>query len=124
MPMAAMAAARDDATTRPGNAMRRGRAHAVAQVLSLAPFWILLAVAADPQARLLSPTQPVPPVFGLPADALFGALTLAWMAAGALLIRVARSPLIESLALLAFTVPATILAVLTPAVLVVLVSRA
>jgi hypothetical protein len=123
MPMAAVAAARDSAATTTAAAVRRGRAHVVAQLLSLAPFLILLAVAADPHARLLAPLEPKPMLLGIPADALLGALTLAWMAVGALLIRAARSPLVESLALLVFTVPATILAVLAPAVLVALVPR-
>ena len=113
--MATMAATRDAAAT------GRGRAHVVAQVLALAPFWILLAVAADPQARLLAPLQPTPLVLGLPADALLGALTLGWMGVGAVAIRLARSPLAESLGLLLCTVPATVLAVLTPALLLLLV---
>jgi hypothetical protein len=117
--VAAVSAARDDATT-----TGRGRAHVVAQVLSLAPFWILLAVAADPQARLLGPLQTTPSVLGMPADALLGALALGWMAVGAVAIRLARSPLAESLGLLLFTIPATILAVLTPALLVLLVRAA
>jgi hypothetical protein len=118
MPNAAVAAV--VATLDPA-ASGRGRAHVVAQLLSLAPFWILLAVAADPQAHLLAPLQPTPFVLGLPADALLGALTLGWMAVGAVVIRLARSPLAESLGLLLFTVPATILAVLTPALLLLLV---
>jgi hypothetical protein len=123
MPMAAVAATRDGAASMVGPSARRGRAHAVAQVLSLAPLVILVAVAADPQARLLSPLQPMPALLGLPADALLGALTLAWAGAGALLVRLARSPLVESLALLTFTVPATVLAVLAPALLMALVPR-
>ena len=128
MPGAVLSSARDDAATNAaatigGAAVGGGRAHVVAQLLSLAPFWILLAVAADPHTRLLGPLQPTPMLLGLPADALLGTLTLGWMAAGALVIRSARSPLAESLALLAFTVPATVLAVLAPAVLVVLVPR-
>lgn len=123
MRTAAMAAARSDAVPA-GATARRGRAHAVAQVLSVTPFLIVLAVAADPQARLLGPLEATPTLLGIPADALLGALALLWMAVGSLLVRFARSPLVESLALLAFTVPATVLAVLAPALLVVLVSRA
>ena len=115
MPTAVIAAVRE------GAASRRSRAHAVAQLLSIAPFFILLAVAADPQARQLSPLQPMPGLVGLPADALLSAATLAWMTVGALVIRFARSPIGESVALLVFTIPATIAAALAPAVLLVLV---
>ena len=99
----------------------RGRAHLVAQLLSLSPFWILLAVAADPQAQLLAALQSPPQVLGIAADALLGAVALGWMAIGALIIRFARSPLAESLALLVFTIPATIAAVLVPALVYMLV---
>lgn len=109
------------AVQQPAVATRRGRAHLVAQLLSLSPFWILLAVAADPQAQLLAPPQATPLLLGIAADALFGAVTLAWMAVGTLIIRFARSPLAESLALLAFTIPATITAVLVPALVYMLV---
>lgn len=115
MPTAVLATQRASATS------RRGKAHTFAQVLSLAPLWILLIVAADPQARLLSPLQPTPTLLGIQADAIIGTATLLWMAIGALVVRYGRSPLAEALGLLAFTIPATIAAVLTPAVLLLLV---
>ena len=117
MPTAALASQRSGAT-------RQTRTHAVAQLLSIVPFGILLAVALDPQAQHLVATQSVPELAGLPANAVLGALTLGWMLAGTLLIRYAKSPVIEALALLVFTIPATIAAVLAPAVILVLAQRA
>ena len=114
MPTAALVAHRTDAGT------HRTRTHAVAQLLSIVPFGILLAVAIDPQARHLASSGSIPALAGLPANAVLGALTLGWMLAGTLLIRYARSPVTESLALLVFTIPATISAVLAPAVILVL----
>ena len=101
MPIAALAAERYVVAARPS------RSHAIAQLLSLAPFWILLAVAADPQIRLL----------GFQADALLSTVTLIWMAVGTLIIRFGRSPLAEAIGLLLFTIPATTAAVLAPALL-------
>ena len=101
MPIATLAAERHVVAARPS------RSHAVAQLLSLAPFWILLAVASDPQTRLL----------GVQADALLSAVTLIWMAVGTLIVRFGRSPVTEALGLLLFTIPATTAAVLAPALL-------
>ncbi len=111
MPTTALAAERHLVAARPS------RTHVIAQLLSLSPFWILLAVAADPQTRLLAPFQPVPHLLGVQADALLGTVTLLWMAVGALIVRYGRSPLTEALGLLLFTIPATTSAVLTPALL-------
>jgi hypothetical protein len=118
MPTAALA------SQRAGAATRRTRAHAVAQLLSIVPFGILLAVTIDPQARRLAPLESTPSLLGLPADVALGAVVLVWMLIGTLIIRFARSPLTEALALLIFTIPATIGAVLAPAVVLLLASHA
>lgn len=114
MPTAALA------SQRAGAVARRTRAHAVAQLLSIVPFVILLAVTVDPQARRLVPLQSTPSLLGLPADAVLGAVVLVWMLIGTLTIRYARSPLTEALALLVFTIPATVMAALAPALILML----
>ena len=87
------------------------RAHLIAQLLSLAPLGVLLAVAASPQAALM-PATDVPELLGVPVQSLLSGLAVLWALGGTLLIRYAVSPLRQSLALLAFTIPATIMAVL------------
>jgi hypothetical protein len=110
------------AVERHGAAVRRGPAHTVAQVLSLSPFWVLIAIAADPAARLIEPLRATPTLLGFPVDAVLAIVALAWAVLGAVAVRYARSPLWESLALFGFTIPATILAGLAPMLVLVTAS--
>jgi hypothetical protein len=62
--------------------------------------------------------QPGPELLGLPSLAFLVAVVGTWTLAGLLVMRVARSPVAQSIALLVFTIPATVAAVVWPLVLV------
>jgi len=79
------------------------RAQLVAQLLALVPLAMLVAVAVDGGLEQLSTGQ-----------AWLVGWTLGWMTLGALMIRRSQSPLAQSIALLVFTIPATITAVVVP----------
>lgn len=111
------------AATQPSVLTRESRTHVVAQLLSLSPLAVLGAAAAFPQTLLLPSTDPAPQLLGIPAQAVIGLVTVLWTLTGAVIVRNARSPLTQSLALLVFTIPATIAAVIAPALLLVLLSR-
>ncbi len=117
MPMAALATQQRALT-------RRSRTHAIAQLLTLAPLAVLVTAAAFPQAPAVPSTQPLPQLLGAPAELVVGSLALLWMFAGTLVVRYATSPLMQSLALAVFTIPATIGAALAPVLLLVLLNRA
>ena len=75
------------------------RAHLLAQALSLSPAIVLVAEAADGELARV------------PAGPALFAGTLLWMLIGTFLIRRTGSPVAQSLALLVFTIPATVIAV-------------
>jgi len=80
-----------------------GRTQQIAQLLSLVPLAMLAGVAADGDLARLSAGQ-----------AWLLGWTVAWMTLGSLMIRRSQSPLTQSIALLVFTIPATIAAVVVP----------
>jgi hypothetical protein len=83
----------------PGAFRASERVHVLAQVLSLSPVIVLVAEAADGELARV------------PASAALFAGTLLWMLIGTFFIRRTGSPVAQSLALLVFTIPATIIAV-------------
>lgn len=102
----------------PAAAVRRSsRTHQVARLLSLSPIAVLVAVLVDPNGSGSALARPVPELFGLPAHVLLTGLVLGWTLVGGLIVWRTRSPLAQSLALLVFTIPATVAAVLGPWVL-------
>jgi hypothetical protein len=111
MPTATLVSAR--ATSAPA-----GRAQLVAQALSLSPLMMLAAVALAPDQVRRALLQPEPGLLGLPVLALILATIVVWTLAGLLVVRHVRSPLAQALALVLFTIPATVAAVVWPLVLV------
>ena len=86
----------------------RTRVHAwdmLAMLLALAPIGLLLAVASDPDVTRL---------VGMSALGFVIGVTVAWAVLGVVAVARTRSPLARSIALLVFTIPATMGAVIGP----------
>ena len=83
----------------PGTFRASERAHVLAQALSLSPVIVLVAEAVDGELATV------------PAGAALIAGTMLWMLIGTFIIRRTGSPVAQSLALLVFTIPATVIAV-------------
>jgi hypothetical protein len=98
------------------------RRRAVAQLLSTAPLWVLLIAAFEPRGLLLDAAQSTPVLAGVPLGLVVIVGALLWMTTGALIVRLAPSPLVQALALLLFTIPATVAAFVAPALALGIVS--
>ena len=103
------------AVSRVTEATRLDRRRAVAQLLSTAPMWVLLVAAFDPRGLLLDAARSTPARAGVPVGLVVIVGALLWMATGTLIVRLAPSPLVQALALLVFTIPATVAAFVAPA---------
>jgi hypothetical protein len=100
---------------------RRGRIDIVAELLALSPLLVLLAIAANPEAAAVDAMRSAPRILGVPVDAILGAVTIGLMLAGAVTVWKATSTVVQSVALLVFTIPATVTAVVAPWVFLALV---
>ena len=78
---------------------------AIAVALSLAPLGLLLMIAADSE---------ITPLIGISGMIVVVATTIAWTVMGTMVILETSSVLARSIALLVFTIPATVIAVLGP----------
>jgi hypothetical protein len=93
-----------------------GWSRAVSWLAALAPLWLLLviAIASSGFGAVLSP---LPDLAGLPLGVVLEVVALVWMLGGVAVVWRAPSALAESIALMVFTIPATVVVVLTPAVI-------
>jgi hypothetical protein len=91
-----------------------------ARITAFTPLWVLIV------ATVASPTyfQPMfaepPSLLGIPLGVVVDAIAMVWMLIGVVLIWDARSSLVEALVLIFFTFPATLLVVLSPAVILIM----
>jgi hypothetical protein len=99
-----------------------GHSRAISSLAALAPAWLLALTALTSEAFPMV-FSAVPSVETLPLGLVLESIALAWMVGGLVTVWRARSPLAEAIGLAAFTIPATTLAVLTPALIEVLQSR-
>lgn len=90
-----------------------GRSRTVPLVVALTPLWLLIFMALVSDAVPVVLSRP-PAVVSLPLGVVMESIALLWMLAGAAIVWRARSPVAESLALMLFTIPATVLVVFTP----------
>jgi len=96
-----------------------GRFRTISLLVALAPLWLLVVTATASEAFSVVVSVP-PDVAGMPLGMVLEASAIVWMVAGVAVVWRAPSPLVESVALLVFTIPATVVAVLTPALIEVL----
>lgn len=90
-----------------------GRSQTVPLLVALAPLWLLIIMAVTSNAVPAVLSRP-PAVASLPLGVVMESIALLWMLGGAAIVWRARSPVAESLALMLFTIPATVLVVFTP----------
>jgi hypothetical protein len=90
------------------------------RILALTPLWVLLVVSAFSPDFL--PTIGAKPLdmLGIPLALLVELAAMLWMIVGIVVILNAESRVLESLALTVFTIPATIIVVVTPTAISVL----
>ena len=111
MTAGAAATAQPTASNRPGLPIR---------ALALTPLWLLVVVFAGSPLTFQTMFAARPDFYGAPWGLVVEAAALLWMVVGVFAIWNAKSKLVESLALLMFTIPATVVVVFTPAVILAL----
>jgi hypothetical protein len=111
MTAGAAATAQAAATNQPGLPIR---------VLALMPLWLLVVVFAGSPFTFQIMFAARPDIYGAPWGVVVEAAAMLWMVVGVFAIWNARSKLVESLGLLMFTIPATVVVVFTPAVILAL----
>lgn len=90
------------------------------RILALTPLWVLLIVSAFSPDFLPAMGAKSLDTFGIPLASLVEVGAMLWMIVGVVVILNAESRLLESLALTTFTIPATVVVVVTPVVITVL----
>lgn len=104
--------------SRPG-----GRMRAIARLIALMPLWLLLLTAVASNDFVVVFARP-PDVAGLPLGLVLETIAVLWTLGGLAIVWRARSPIAESLALILFTIPATVMVGITPTAIEVLRSLA
>ena len=89
-----------------------GRSQLIRRAIALSPLWLLVTTAIGSNA--------VAAVLALEMGLLTEFAALLWMLGGVAIVWKARSPLAESLAYLVFTIPAAVVAVVAPLVILAL----
>ena len=100
------------------------RAGLPSRILALTPLWVLLVVAGFSPDFVPAIGATPPDTFGVPLALTLEVGALLWMFIGVVVILNAGSRLLESLALTVFTIPATVVVVVTPVVIAVLTELA
>lgn len=93
------------------------RTGAPSRMFALMPLWVFVVVSTF-STEFFTALRVMPPgILGFPAAIVIEIGALLWMLVGVIVIAYARSRLVESLALTVFTIPATVVVVLTPAMI-------
>jgi hypothetical protein len=85
-----------------------------ARLLALTPTWMFVALSLLDRGYIPALLEVPPDLVGLPLGMAVTAIAVAWMLVGAALVWRAPSALVQSLGLLAFTIPATIVVAFAP----------
>ena len=93
-----------------------GRTRVIARLIALMPLWLLVLTALASSDFGVIFTKP-PDVVGLPLGVVVESVAALWTLAGLAIVWRARSPIVESLALMVFTIPATVVVGITPALI-------
>lgn len=90
-----------------------GRPRTISLLVALTPAWLLAVTALSSNVFAFVFTGP-PELLGVPLGVMLETVALVWMLGGVAIVWRARTSLPEALGLLVFTIPATVVAVLTP----------
>ena len=96
------------------------RPRLASRILALTPLWVLLVVSAFWPDFVPAMGAKPHDMLGIPLALLFEVGAMLWMVMGVVVIFNSESRLLESLALTVFTIPATVVVVVTPALIAVL----
>jgi hypothetical protein len=98
----------------------RSRSRWATRITAFTPLWVLIvALVASP--RFFPPMFAKPPeILGIPLGLVLDAIAMVWMLIGVVLIWDARSRLVEALVLFWFTIPATLVVVFSPALILIM----
>jgi hypothetical protein len=99
-----------------------GRWRFFARLIALMPLWLLVLTALASSDFAAVFTKP-PEVAGLPLGVVLESIAVLWTLAGLVIVWRGRSPIAESLALMLFTIPATTVVGITPAIIQVIQTR-
>jgi hypothetical protein len=100
-----------------------GRLRAIARLIALLPLWLLVLTAVASNDFVVVFSRP-PDVAGLPLGVVLETIAVLWTLGGLAIVWRARSPIAESLALILFTIPATVVVGVTPAAIEIMQSLA
>jgi hypothetical protein len=101
-------------------ALSRSRSRWATRITAFTPLWVLIV------ASVASPTffpqmfAKPPEIVGIPLGFVIDAIAMVWMLIGVVLIWDARSRLVEALVLFWFTIPATLVVVFSPALILIM----
>jgi hypothetical protein len=90
------------------------------RLVSLTPLWLLIVLSVASPSFFQPMFAKPPEIEGVPLGLVFTGIAMVWMLLGTVLIWDARSQVVQSLVLLLFTIPATVLVVFTPAVILIM----
>ena len=98
----------------------RSRARWATRITAFTPLWVLI-VASVASPTFFGPMFAKPPDWlGIPLGVVMDAIAMVWMLIGVALIWDARSRLVEALVLFWFTIPATLVVVFSPALILIM----
>ena len=109
-------------TPRPANTAGQGRAQIAVRLVAFTPLWVLLIVAFTSRTYFQPLFASPPSIVGIPLGAVIDAVAMLWMLIGVVLIWDARSPAVQTLVLVLFTIPATVAVVFSPAVVLIILN--
>lgn len=98
---------------------RRDASSIARRLVALTPLWILLVTFVARGAYWVSFFGPQHEILGIPRSVAMIGLAMVWMVLGLVLTWDARSRLTQAVALLVFTIPATLFLVLGPAIVLI-----
>ena len=90
------------------------------RIAAFTPLWVLI-IASVALPSFSNPIFAKPPeILGVPLGVVMDAIAMVWMLIGVIVIWDARSRLVDALLLTFFTIPATLLVVLAPALILIM----
>lgn len=104
-------------STGPVPSIRRGSARGILTVLALLPAWIVLFVSVVAPRGFGPMVENPPGIGGMPAGVVLGGFAVLLTTLGVLVVRRATSPLVLSLSFALLTIPAVVIVILGPAII-------
>ena len=101
---------------------RLARSRLAIRLASLTPLWVQIVASLLFQTYFKPMVTGPPEILGIPLGVVIAAIAMVWMLIGTVLVWDQRSPFVAVLALMVFTIPSTLVIVMTPAVVLILLN--